>query len=66
MIGSTQGNTHVKFLDGVSQLVQYFITNHKNLVLLGDFMIHVQDLSNLDSLVYNETMEAMGLIQDIR
>ena len=52
-------------LDEVSQLVQYFITNHKNLVLLGDFNIHVQDLSNPDSLVYNDTMEAMGLIQHI-
>ena len=40
-IGSTPGNTHVKFLDGVSQLVQHFITNHKNLVLLGDFNIIV-------------------------
>ena len=64
-IGSTPGNTHGKFLDEVSQLVQYFITNYKNLVLLGDFNIHVQDLANSDSLVYNETMEAMGLIQHI-
>ena len=55
----------MKFLDEVSQLVQYFITNHKNLVLLGDFNIHVQDLANADSLVYNDTMEALGLIQHI-
>ena len=64
-IGSTPGNTHIAFLDEVSQLVQYFITNHKNLILLGDFSIYVQDLANLDSLVYSETMEAMGLIQHI-
>ena len=64
-IRSTPGNTHIKFLDEVSQLVQYFITNHKNLFLLGDFNIHVQDLANPDSLVYNDTVEAMGLIQHI-
>ena len=64
-VGSTPGNTHIKFLDEVIQLVQYFINNHKNLVLLGDSNIHVQDLANLDSLVYNDTMEAMGLIQHI-
>ena len=58
-------NTHVKFLDEVSQLVEYFITNYKKLVLLGDFNLHVQDLANPDSLVYNDTMEAMGLIQHI-
>ena len=64
-IGSAPGNTHVKFLDEVSQLVQYFITNYKNPVLLGDFNIHVQDLANLDSLVFNDTVEAIGLIQHI-
>ena len=48
---STSGNTHIKFLDKMGQLVQYFITNHKNLVLLGDFNIHVQHLANQDSLV---------------
>ena len=62
---SSPGKIHIKFLDEVSQIVQYFITNHTNLVLLGDFNIHVQGLANLDSLVYNNTMEAMGLIQHI-
>ena len=64
-IGSIPGNTCVKFLDEVRQVVQYFITNHKNLVLLSAFNIHVQDLANLDSLVYNDTMDAMGLIGHI-
>ena len=64
-IGSTPGNTHIKFLDEVSQLVQYFITNPKNLVLLGNFNIHVPDLANPDSLVYIDTMEAKKLIQHI-
>ena len=64
-IGSTPCNTHVNFLYEVSQLVQYFITSHKNIVLLGDFNIHVQDLANQGSLVYNDTMEAMELIQHI-
>ena len=64
-VGSTPGKQHKKFLDGISQLVRYFITNHENLVLLGDFNIHVQGPANLDSIVYNDTMEAMGLIQHI-
>ena len=38
---------------------------HKNLLLLGDLNIHVQDLANQDSLVYNDTMETMKLIQHI-
>ena len=43
------GNTHTRFLDQVSELLQYSITNHKNLVILGDFNIAVQDLGNSDS-----------------
>ena len=64
-IGSTPGNTHIKFLDEVSQTVQNFITNHKNPVLLGDFNIHIQDIANLDSLVNSDGMKAVGLIQHI-
>ena len=49
-IGTMAGNTHTKFLDEVSQLVQYFITNHQNLVLLCDVNIHTQDLTHPDLL----------------
>ena len=59
------GNTHTRFLDQVSELVQYSLTNHKNLVLLGDFNIAVQDLSNPDNVTYRDTMEALGLHQHI-
>ena len=59
------GNTPTRLLDGVSDLVQYYLTNHKNLVLLGDFNVAVQDLNNPDSLAFYETMEALGLQQHI-
>ena len=59
------GNTHTRFLDQVSELLQLVLTNHKNLVLLGDFNIAVQDLGNLDSLTYIDTMQALGLTQHI-
>ena len=59
------GNTHTRFLDQVSELLQYSITNHKNLVILGDFNISIQDLGNPDSQTYKDTMEALGLTQHI-
>ena len=59
------GNTHTRFLDQVSELLQYSITNHKNLVILGDFNIAVQDLGNPDSQTYLDTMEALGLTKHI-
>ena len=59
------GNTHTIFLEEVSQLIQFLITIHTNLVLLGDFNIHAQDIENPDSLVYNDTLEALGLKKHI-
>ena len=59
------GNTHIRFLDQVSELLQYSITNYKNLVVLGDFNIAIQDLGNPDSQTYTDTMEALGLTQHI-
>ena len=55
----------MRFLDQVSELVQYLFTNHKNLVLLGDFNIHVNKLDNQNTQAYLDTMEALGLVQHI-
>ena len=63
-LGSTR-NTLARFLDQVSELVQYLFTNHKNLVLLGDFNVHVNKLDNQDTQSYLDTMEALGLVQHI-
>ena len=64
-IGSLTNNTHTRFLEEASQLIQFLITNHTNLVLLGDFNIHAQDIENPDSLVYTNPMEVLGLQQHI-
>ena len=63
-LGNTR-NTPARFLDQVIELVQYLFTNHKNLVLLGDFNVHVNRLDNQDTQTYIDTMEALGLVQHI-
>ena len=59
------GNTPNRLLDEVSELVQHYLTNHENLVLLGDFNVAVQDLNKLENLAFIDTMEALGLVQHI-
>ena len=59
------GNTITRFIDQVGELFQYYLANHKNLVILGDFNIHVHNGSNPDSLVYIDTLAALGLSQHI-
>ena len=63
-LGNTR-NTPARFLDQVSELVQYLFTIHKNLVLLGDFNIHINRLDNQDTQAYIDTMEALGLVHHI-
>ena len=41
------------------------MTNHTNVVLLGDFNIYAQDIENPDSLLYSNMMETLGLQQHI-
>ena len=55
------GNTHTRFLDEVSKLIQLLMTNYTNLVLLGDFNIHTQDTESPNSITCNDMMEALGL-----
>ena len=55
----------MRFLDQVSELVQYLFTNHNSLVLLGDFNIPVNKLDDQDTQTYIDTMEALGLVQHI-
>ena len=59
------GNTPTRLLEEVSELVQYYMTNHKSLVILSDFNIAIQDLNNPESLAFRDTMEALGLIHHI-
>ena len=63
-LGTTR-NTPARFLAQVSELVQYLFTNQKNLVLLGDFNVHINKLDNQDTQSYIDTMEALGLVQHI-
>ena len=63
-LGNTR-NTPTRLLDQVSKLVQYLFTNHKNLVLLGEFNVHVNRLDNQDTQAYIDTVEALGLVHHI-
>ena len=58
-------NTITRFIDQVGELFQYYLANHKNLFILGDFNIYVHDGTNPDSLVYIDTLAALGLTQHI-
>ena len=64
-LGSSPSNTSAKFLEETTDLIQNTMSKYKNLVILGDFNIHIRDLEDQDAVTYSDTMEAMGLQQHI-
>ena len=41
------------------------IPDHINNIFIGDFNLHVSDPNDTDSAIFNDTIEAMGLLQHV-
>ena len=48
-----------QFLD----LVEYLASKHKNLIILGDFNLHINDQSATDANIFIDAMSALGFTQ---
>ena len=42
------------------------IPKYNNILLLGNFNMHTDDISSADNIIFNDTMEALGLIQHVK
>ena len=62
----TDGMTTTMFLDEVTELIMTLIPKYNNIMLLGDFSMHIEEISNPDNIIFNDTMEALGLIQHVK
>ena len=54
------------FLDEITELLTALIPKYNNLMILGDFSMHIDDITNMENLIFNDTMEALGLSQQVR
>ena len=61
----TDGMTTTMFLDEVTKLLMALIPKY-NIMLLGDFNMYIKDTSNPDNIIFNDTMEVLGLIQHVK
>ena len=57
--------TNAMFIDEITKLIADRIAKDNNMVILGDLNIHVDDLSNMDSYIFNDTMHAFGFKQHV-
>ena len=61
-----EGIINSMFIDAITEYLTNVLSKHKNNVILGDFNIHTEDLSSSDTVIFNDTMEALGLEQHVK
>ena len=61
----TNKTTNGIFIDEFTDFASTFLPDHSNNIFIGDFNLHVSDPNNNDSAIFNDTIEAMGLIQHV-
>ena len=54
------------FIDDITDLLTDSILKYSNLIILGDFNISTENVSNPDAVIFNNTMAALGLQQHIK
>ena len=58
-------NTNTMFIDEFTELTTELMPEYNNNILTGDFNLHVHDENDNDSAIFNDIIEAMGLVQHV-
>ena len=58
-------STNRAFLDDFTSLVTGLLPDHSNHIILRDFNLHVSNNDDIDSAIFLDTIEAMGLYQHV-
>lgn len=59
------GNTLPLFIDDFTEFITDFLSTNDNVIILGDFNIHVDDESDPDTQIFLDTMHVLGLQQHV-
>ena len=57
--------TNAMFIDEFTDFASMLIPDHINNIFIGDFNLHVSDPNDTNSAIFNDTIEAMGLLQHV-
>ena len=64
--GTEDGLTNNIFLDDITYLLTEVSSRFNNIILLGDFNIHMEDQEDNDTILLSNTLEAFNLTQHIK
>ena len=59
------GITNAMFTDDVTEHLSGILTNKQNNIILGDFNMHIDDPLDPEACIFNDTLSALGLIQQV-
>ena len=59
------GTTNSMFIDDVTEHLSELLINKQNNIILGDFNMHIDDPFDPEAGIFNDTMSALGLIQQV-
>ena len=60
-----QNQTNTTFLDEITKLLTSKLPNIENAIILGDFNMHIEDLTDNSSPIFVDIMEVLGLQQHV-
>ena len=58
-------STNKAFLDDFTDYMANLLSERRNNIVLGDFNLHVSNDDDINSAIFNDTVEAMGLYQHV-
>ena len=53
------------FISDITELLVSKLPQNQNSIILGNFNIHMEDLTNADAVIFNGTLRVLGLEQHI-
>ena len=63
---TTNRTTTGMFIDEITDLLTDTVPKYPNLIILGDFNISRENVTNPDTVIFNDTMAALGLQQHVQ
>ena len=54
------------FIDEITDLLTDTVPKYPNLIILGDFNISTENVTNADTVIFNDTMADLGLQQHVQ
>ena len=62
---SENNTTNGMFIDDIMELLVANLPQYQNTIVLGDFNMHIEHVTNSDAVIFNDTMRALGLKQHL-